>query len=100
MRDQSFYSKVYEVVKQIPRGKVATYKEIAKAAGSPKAYRAVGTLMRNNPDLSTIPCHRVIGSDGRMRGYSAGKGIITKVQLLKSEGVLFIGNRVQLNTSV
>ena len=94
-----FYLKVYEVVKKIPAGKVATYKTIAKLAGNPRAFRAVGTAMKNNPDLKTIPCHRVVGSDGKMHGYSAGDGVATKIQMLKTEGVPFIGDKVRLTTS-
>lgn len=95
---KSFYSKVYKVVKKIPRGKVLTYKQVAKLAGNPKAFRAVGTAMKLNPDIKNIPCHRVVGSDGTMRGYSAGSGIITKTKLLKKEGVKFLGDRVNFNT--
>ena len=97
MKQVSFFSKVYEIVAQIPRGKVATYKEIARLAGSPGAYRAVGTAMKHNPDLKSIPCHRVVGTDGKMHGYSAGRGVATKIKMLKAEGVLFAGSRVQLN---
>lgn len=99
MQNNSFYSKVYEIVKRIPRGKVASYKIIAKLAGSPGAARAVGTAMKINPDMKTIPCHRVVGSDGRMHGYSAGEGIATKLQLLRAEGVDIVGDTVQLQTS-
>lgn len=97
MGKNSFYSKVYEVVKKIPHGKVATYKQVAKLAGSPRAYRSVGSAMKNNPDMKTIPCHRVIGSDGKMHGYSAGQGIKTKIKLLKKEGVIFVGDKVKIN---
>jgi O-6-methylguanine DNA methyltransferase len=90
----TFFSRVYNVVKEIPAGHVLTYKQVAELAGSPRAFRAVGTAMRNNPDMKNIPCHRVVGSDGRMHGYSAGEGISTKIQKLKGEGVAFNGNRV------
>ena len=99
MKQKSFFSKVYEIVKRIPPGKVATYKTIAKLAGSPGAARAVGSAMKNNPDLKTIPCHRVVGSDGKMHGYSAGQGISTKIQMLKKEGVSLKDNRVFLAVS-
>lgn len=95
MKD-SFYAKVYKVVKEIPKGKVATYKQIAKLAGNPRASRAVGTAMKHNPDMKTIPCHRVVGSDGRMQGYSAGEGIKSKIDLLKKEGVIFASDKVNL----
>ena len=97
--NKSFYAKVYTVVKQIPRGKVSTYQDVAKLAGSPGAARAVGTAMKNSPDMKTIPCHRVVGSDGKMHGYSAGKGIISKIQMLKKEAVAFNGDRVKLSIS-
>lgn len=98
MRD-SFYAKVYEIVSQIPVGKVVTYKQIARLAGNPKAFRAVGTAMKNNPDMKHIPCHRVVGSEGAMHGYSAGQGVTTKIDLLKKEGVIFSGNKVRLDFS-
>ncbi len=99
MKQQTFYSKVYRIVKKIPKGKVSTYKAIAELAGSPGAARAVGSAMKNNPDMNTIPCHRVVGSDGSMHGYSGGKGLITKVLMLKKEGVLFRGEKVILGKS-
>lgn len=86
----SFYQKVYDVVRQIPPGKVLTYKQVATLAGNPKASRAVGTAMKNNPDMKTIPCHRVVGSDGKMRGYAFG-GKNKKIELLKKEGIRFKG---------
>ncbi len=95
---KSFSAKVYAVVKKIPRGKVATYQDIAILAGNPNAPRAVGTAMKNNPDIKTIPCHRVVGSDGKMHGYSAKQGISSKKKMLKKEGVQFNGERVILST--
>lgn len=94
---KTFYEKVYEVVQKIPRGKVLTYKQVASLAGSPKAYRAVGSAMRKNPNMKTIPCHRVVGSDGKMHGYSAGQGISTKIKLLQKEGVKFTKNKIKTN---
>lgn len=78
-----FSEKVYRVVARIPRGKTLTYKEVAKKAGSPKAARAVGTIMSKNfnPD---IPCHRVIRSDGGVGDYNRG-GPGKKVELLLQE---------------
>ena len=83
---KSFKQKVYAVVGRIPKGKTMTYKEVAKAAGSPKAYRAVANLMSNNYD-SKIPCHRVLRSDGKPSGYNRG-GWKRKLALLKKEGAL------------
>ena len=93
---KSFYAKVYKAVKRIPKGKVATYKQIAKLAGNSKAARAVGTAMKLNPDMKTIPCHRVVGSDGAMHGYSAKNGTKSKMEMLNEEGIIFIGNKVDL----
>lgn len=82
---QSFTTRVREVVRSIPKGKVCTYKEVAARAGSPNASRAVGTIMANNFD-KTIPCHRVIKSDGSLGGYNRG-GPSRKRAILISEGV-------------
>lgn len=67
----TFQEKVYSIVKKIPRGKVLTYKEVAKLSGRPKAYRAVGNILNKNHD-SKVPCHRVIRSDGKIGGYNGG----------------------------
>ena len=80
----SFQEKVYKVVKQIPRGQVLSYQQVAKLAGSPRAYRAVGNILNKNRN-SKIPCRRVIKSDGRVGGYN--KGVDKKTFLLKKEGV-------------
>ncbi len=91
--------KVYEITKQIPRGKVATYKQVAALAGNAKAARFVGNCMRINPDAPHTPCHRVVGSDGALHGYSAGNGIPTKIKILKEEGVFFKNGKVDLTKS-
>jgi methylated-DNA-protein-cysteine methyltransferase related protein len=93
-----FYQKVYEVVKQIPEGKVLTYGDVAKLAGSPGASRAVGSAMKSNPDKSIIPCHRVVGSNGDMHGYAFG-GESVKIEILKKEGVFFKKSKVDLTKS-
>lgn len=78
----TFSQKVYEVVKGIPKGAVLTYKEVAILAGSPGACRAVGNILSKNYD-PTIPCHRVIRSDGKTGGYNRGSK--KKEILLKKE---------------
>lgn len=83
---KSFAEKVRDIVRKIPEGKTMTYKEVATKAGNPKAARAVGAIMRTNYDES-IPCHRVIASDGTMRGYNRG-GIPQKLRILRREGAL------------
>jgi methylated-DNA-protein-cysteine methyltransferase-like protein len=94
----SFFEKVHKVVQKIPKGKVATYAQIAKKAGSPRAFRAVGACMKNNPDSKITPCHRVVASNGALTGYAFG-GVSRKKELLMKEGVQFKGNRVDLAIS-
>lgn len=79
---QNFKNRVIIIVKNIPPGKVLSYKQVASLAGSPLASRAVGNIMRNNMDKN-VPCHRVIKSDGTLGGYNGLKG--EKEKLLKKE---------------
>jgi methylated-DNA-protein-cysteine methyltransferase-like protein len=79
-----FRSRVLTVVRRIPRGRVATYGDVAALAGSPRAWRAVGTFMRECCDPAT-PCHRVIGSGGALGGWTGYLQL--KRDLLRSEGV-------------
>lgn len=81
----SFSEKVYTVVKGIPSGSTMTYRDVAAAAGSPRAARAVANLMADNYD-SNIPCHRVIKSNGTPGGYNRG-GEAAKRAILRREGV-------------
>lgn len=82
---RSFKRRVLDVVSKIPKGKILTYKEVAKRAGNVFAARAVGSILSKNynPD---IPCHRVIHSDGSLGGYN--RGIKNKLVILRKEGVL------------
>jgi len=64
-----------------------TYQAVARAAGSAQAFRAVGNILRRNPDLKNIPCHRVVRSDGQGGGYFGEKNSNKKLKLLKQEGV-------------
>ncbi|MEX0934856.1 MAG: MGMT family protein [Candidatus Paceibacterota bacterium] len=82
---RTFKERVYEVVREIPRGSTLTYKQVAERAGSPRAYRAVGTILSENYDPK-IPCHRVIRSDGTLGSYN--RGATAKRRILKKEGVL------------
>lgn len=81
----TFQEQVYRVVAQIPRGKVLTYKEVARRVGKPKAYRAVGNVLNKNMNYK-IPCHRVIRSDGKIGEYRDGAK--TKIKILRGEGYL------------
>lgn len=78
-----FQKKVWTALISIPYGETVTYKEIAVKIGNPKAARAVGTANNKNKILIIIPCHRIIGSNGDLKGYRAGLNI--KEQLLKLE---------------
>ena len=85
-------SAVYAALMRIPQGRVATYGDIAKAIGHPKACRAVGRILNGNPNPVTVPCHRVVMSNGTIGGYAFGKS--KKRELLQREGVLFDGESV------
>jgi len=88
---KSFKERVLSVVKSIPRGGVFSYGEVARYASSPKSARAVGAIMRYNQNAS-IPCHRVIRSDGSLGGYNGFIG--DKITLLRSEGVMFSQGKI------
>jgi len=86
-----FENKVYELCSKVPKGSVTSYKEIAHAMRT-KAYRAVGTALRNNPYAPKVPCHRVVASDGSLGGFMGstnmkGKALKKKVLMLTDEGV-------------
>lgn len=81
-----FQKRVWQALCDIPYGQIRTYKETAVAIGNPKAVRAVGMANNRNPLIVVVPCHRVIGSDGKMTGYAAG--VDKKEFLLKLEGSL------------
>lgn len=98
-RNGSFTERVYAAVAAIPEGKVATYGQIAAAAGNPGAARAVGNILHRNANPSTVPCHRVVDAKGRPgRNYAFG-GPSVQLKRLESEGVKLIGNRVDLNAN-
>ena len=88
LKGTKFQQKVWQYLKNIPRGKVKTYKQVAIAIKSPKSARAVANACGKNPYAPKIPCHRVIRSDGSLGGYSGKGGIKTKRLLLKKEGIL------------
>jgi O-6-methylguanine DNA methyltransferase len=81
----NFSERVLKAVRKIPAGKTLTYKEVAKLAGSKKAFRAVGNILNKNYNPE-IPCHRVIKTNGEIGGYNRGKN--KKINLLKREGVI------------
>jgi len=91
-----FKQRVYKIVKNIPKGKVMTYKQIGEKMNS-KAYQAIGQALKNNPDPKNIPCHRVIKSNGEIGGYF---GHIDddlskkKEKLLRDEGIKIANGKV------
>ncbi len=89
-----FQQHILAITRQIPYGQTRTYSELARLAGKPLAARAVGATMANNPIPIFIPCHRVIGSDRSLHGFSAPDGITTKKILLKLEGNNLVGNKL------
>lgn len=84
------FEKIYEQVKRIPPGKVATYGQIALMAGNPRWSRVVGYALHNNPEPGVIPCHRVVKKDGSLTPAFAFGGENVQRDLLLSEGVIFI----------
>ena len=83
------FEKIYEVVKSIPKGKVATYGQVALLAGNPRWARVVGYALHVNPEPGAIPCHRVVNREGRVAPGFAFGGEDVQRQLLESEGVIF-----------
>ena len=100
MKSAGFTERVYEIVASIPKGRVATYGQVARLAGNAKAARAVGMAMRTNTDTKRVPCHRVVGATGALTGYAYGNGIRTKKKLLEKEGVIFAEQKVSLKESL
>ena len=88
--------RIYEAVKKIPKGMVATYADVAEMAGDRKMARAVGNALHKNPDPSTIPCHRVVNSKGELAGEYAFGGAWKQAQILESEGVEITEGKVNL----
>ncbi|MFL2825287.1 MAG: methylated-DNA--[protein]-cysteine S-methyltransferase [Alphaproteobacteria bacterium] len=88
LKGTDFQIMVWNEIKKIPKGKVRTYKEIALAISRPKSSRAVANACGKNPFPIKIPCHRVIGSNGYIGGYSGKGGIKKKIELLKLEKAL------------
>jgi methylated-DNA-[protein]-cysteine S-methyltransferase len=82
-----FQVKVWRAIAKIPKGEVRTYKQLARTIKKPKAIRAVANACGKNPYPIKIPCHRVVGSNGCIGGYSGKGGVRQKKNLLRKEGV-------------
>lgn len=92
----TFFESVYEVVKRIPKGKVLTYGDVARAVGAPRSARQVGWALHSNPQPVVIPCHRVVFGDGRLtEGFAFGGKEVQKA-LLEAEGVQFENDVIDL----
>jgi methylated-DNA-[protein]-cysteine S-methyltransferase len=92
-KSSTFNQRCYEILVKVPKGKVTTYKEIARAFKS-KAYRAVGNAMNKNPYAPRIPCHRVVKSNGEVGGFASG--IKKKIEMLRKEGIEIKNNKIDL----
>ena len=84
-KSTNFQKMVWDEIKKIPRGKTISYKRLAVKIGREKSYRAVANACANNPKLITVPCHRVIRSDGKLGGYMGQKGIDRKKNFWKKK---------------
>jgi methylated-DNA-[protein]-cysteine S-methyltransferase len=91
MSDNSLAERCYEFLHKIPRGKVSTYKILGDSLGT-KGYRAIGQILKKNPNPISCPCHRVVLSDGKIGGFAFGAA--KKVELLEGEGVKIENNRI------
>lgn len=91
----TFNQKVWALCAQVPKGKVTTYGAIAEALGT-RAYRAVGNAMNKNPYAPTVPCHRVVGSNGSLTGFA--HGLPLKQSMLEAEGIRIARGRVPVDS--
>ena len=91
-----FSEKVLQITENIPRGKVTTYSEIARALGNPGAARAVGNALRRNTCPERIPCYRVVRSDGSPGGYSGAMHSREKIRRLEKDGTVISQGKVDL----
>ena len=85
-----FKKEVYKLVRKIPKGKITTYGEIARALRT-RAYRHIGKILKENRDKK-VPCHRVVLSNGKVGGYN--RGINTKIKLLRKEGIRVVNKKI------
>ncbi len=92
MKEPSVFDRIYQIVKLIPKGKVASYGQIAALAGNPKWSRVVGYALHVNPDPEGIPCYRVVTKDGKPSDAFAFGGFQEQVYLLKKDGIEFDEN--------
>ncbi len=89
-QNMTVFQRIYEAVKKIPKGKVATYGQVALAAGNPRWARVVGYALHCNPDPESIPCYRVVDRNGRVSPAFVFGGQNVQIELLKNDGVKFL----------
>ena len=89
--------RIYEAVKKIPKGKVATYRQIAKMAGNERMSRAVGNALHKNPEPDKIPCYKVVNSKGELASEFVFGGRDVQAKLLEADGIEVVNNKVDLN---
>lgn len=89
-QSSTVFDKIYEVVRRIPKGRVATYGQIALAAGNPRWARVVGYALHVNPDPESIPCYRVVNREGRVSPAFVFGGQNVQIEMLKADGVRFL----------
>lgn len=87
MKQDGLFASIYDIVKQIPRGKVSTYGQIAALSGNPRRARIVGYALHVNPEPGVIPCHRVVNKEGRVAPAFAFGGEDVQISMLRQEGV-------------
>lgn len=92
-----FFESVYQALMLIPRGKVVTYGQIARAIGAPRMARQVGYALHANPKPGIIPCHRVVNREGKLAGAFAFGGLQAQQKLLEEEGVEVVNSAVDLS---
>lgn len=92
----NFQKKILQVVRKIPYGETRSYKWVAQTAGYPRAYRAVGNVMKNNPIPLIIPCHRVIKNNGMLGGFSGKEGIALKKKMIDIEAAVLLLSQEQI----
>ena len=97
MEQKNTFELIYDVVRRIPRGRVATYGQIAMLAGNPRWSRVVGYALHVNPEPGIIPCHRVVNRFGEPSSAFAFGGVNEQIVLLENEGVTLVDGRVDLD---
>jgi methylated-DNA-protein-cysteine methyltransferase-like protein len=88
----NFFASVYETVKKIPKGKVASYGQVATVLGNPRMSRQVGWALHANPFFGEVPCHRIVSKDGKVAKNFAFGGEDVQIKMLEDEGIMFDKN--------